>query len=115
MAEETQTVQAAPETQQPSSVEGAPRPREGGRPADGQRRGRYFGNREVRPRKVCRFCVERKDTVEYKDQSFLRNFSTERGKILPGRVTGACSRHQRKVREAMKRARIMALMPFIIK
>ncbi|MBI2071158.1 MAG: 30S ribosomal protein S18 [Elusimicrobia bacterium] len=78
------------------------------------RRGRFSGGRDARPRKACRFCVERKDTLDYKDIVFLRSFTTERGKILSGRTTGTCAWHQRKVRTAVKRARLIALMPFAV-
>ncbi|MEK7288168.1 MAG: 30S ribosomal protein S18 [Elusimicrobiota bacterium] len=88
------------------------RPGGAGRPGPGPRRGRYFGGRGERPRKACRFCVEHKETLDYKDVALVRNFVTERGKILPSRISGTCARHQRRVRDAVKMARIMALLPF---
>ena len=63
-------------------------------------------------RKVCAFCVERMDYIDYKEVSRLRRFISERGKILPRRVTGTCARHQRRLTLALKRARQIALLPF---
>ena len=64
-------------------------------------------------RKVCSFCVDKIDTIDYKDVARLRRFVSERAKILPGRVTGTCARHQRELTVAIKRARQIALMPFV--
>ncbi len=64
-------------------------------------------------RKVCRFCADKVETIDYKDVARLRNFVSERAKILPRRVTGTCARHQRELTVAIKRARQIALMPFI--
>jgi len=82
-------------------------PREGGR--EGGKRGRrgFF-----RKKKVCRFCVDRVDYIDYKKPEQLMTFIQERGKIVPRRITGTCSRHQRWLAEAIKRARNIALMPF---
>ena len=63
-------------------------------------------------RKVCSFCVEKAQYIDYKEVSRLRRFISERGKILPRRVTGTCSRHQRPLTVALKRARQIALIPF---
>ncbi len=63
-------------------------------------------------RKVCRFCVDKIETVDYKDVARLRNYVSDRAKILPRRVTGTCARHQRQLTVAIKRARQIALMPF---
>ena len=95
---------------------GGPR-REGGGPGGpggggpgGPRRG---GKRQYfRKKKVCRFCVERVDFIDYKKVEMLQPFVQERGKILPRRMTGTCSRHQRWLGEAIKRARNIALLPF---
>ena len=81
----------------------------GGGPG-GPRRG---GKRQFfRKKKVCRFCVERVDFIDYKKAEMLQPFVQERGKILPRRMTGTCSRHQRWLGEAIKRARNIALLPF---
>ncbi len=63
-------------------------------------------------KKVCAFCVDKSNTIDYKDVAKLRRYITENGKILPRRQTGVCSIHQRELAEAIKRARIMALLPF---
>ncbi|MFW5896672.1 MAG: 30S ribosomal protein S18 [Bacillota bacterium] len=65
-------------------------------------------------RKVCGFCVDKVEGVDYKDVGRLRRFISDRGKILPRRVTGNCARHQRQLTQAIKRARIMALLPFTV-
>jgi small subunit ribosomal protein S18 len=62
--------------------------------------------------KVCTFCVDRLDSIDYKDIKRLRRYVTERGKILPRRISGTCSRHQRQLTTAIKRARNVALLPF---
>lgn len=68
-----------------------------------------------RPRKkVCTFCVEKIDEIDYKDAEKLKRFVSDKGKILPRRVTGTCAKHQRKVTEAIKRARTIALLPFTV-
>ena len=63
-------------------------------------------------RKVCSFCVDKVDYIDYKDAAKLRRFTTERGKILPRRISGNCAKHQRQVTLAIKRARNIALLPF---
>lgn len=70
--------------------------------------------RGKRPRKkVCAFCVDKIEQIDYKDAAKLRRFITERGKILPRRISGNCAKHQRQVTVAIKRARNIALLPFI--
>jgi len=63
---------------------------------------------------VCSFCVDKIEHVDYKDAARLRRYITERGKILPRRISGNCARHQRQLTVAIKRARIMALLPFTV-
>jgi small subunit ribosomal protein S18 len=63
-------------------------------------------------KKVCKFCIQ-KLKIDYKDADSLRRFITERGKILPRRITGTCAKHQRALAAAIKRARIIALLPFV--
>ena len=63
-------------------------------------------------RKVCAFCVERVEYIDYKEVSRLRRFLSERAKILPRRVTGTCAKHQRALTLALKRARAIALLPY---
>ncbi|NLV91418.1 MAG: 30S ribosomal protein S18 [Firmicutes bacterium] len=65
-------------------------------------------------RKICAFCVDRVGTIDYKDVGRLRRYMTERGKILPRRISGNCARHQRQLTTAIKRARQVALLPFTI-
>ena len=64
-------------------------------------------------RKVCNFCIEKAESIDYKDISKLRKYMTESGKILPRRMTGVCARHQRELAVAIKRARQMALIPYV--
>ncbi|MBR3290182.1 MAG: 30S ribosomal protein S18 [Clostridia bacterium] len=64
-------------------------------------------------RKVCAFCVDKVETIDYKDVARLRRHLSERGKILPRRVTGTCARHQRALTVAIKRARQIALLPYV--
>ncbi|NLZ43771.1 MAG: 30S ribosomal protein S18 [Clostridia bacterium] len=68
--------------------------------------------RGKKKKKVCAFCVDKVEKVDYKDVSRLRKFITERGKILPRRISGNCARHQRQLTVAIKRARHVALLPF---
>ena len=68
--------------------------------------------RGMRRRKVCQFCADKDKKIDYKDVETLKKFTTERGKILPRRVTGTCAMHQRAVTTAIKRARVVALLPF---
>ena len=77
----------------------------GGPPRRGKRQ--YF-----RKKKVCRFCVDRVDFIDYKKADVLASFLQERGKILPRRITGTCARHQRWLTVAIKRAQNIALLPF---
>ena len=70
-------------------------------------------DRNRRPRKkVCSFCVDKVELIDYKDAGKLRRYITERGKILPRRISGNCAKHQRQVTVAIKRARNIALLPF---
>lgn len=70
--------------------------------------------RARRPRrKVCAFCAEKATSIDYKDANKLRKFLTERGKITPRRASGTCAKHQRQLAVAIKRARIMAMLPYV--
>ena len=64
-------------------------------------------------RKVCQFCVDKATSIDYKDVAKLRRYTSERAKILPRRTTGVCAMHQRELTEAIKRARQIALIPFV--
>jgi small subunit ribosomal protein S18 len=79
----------------------------GGGMDDEKRGGRGFGRK-----KVCRFCAEKNAKVDYKDQATLKYFVTERGKIIPRRISGNCAKHQREVATAIKRSRGLALLPY---
>ncbi len=93
----------------PGGGHGGPR-REGGPGGPG---GRPRGKRQYfRKKKVCKFCVEKMDFIDYKRADILSQFVQERGKILPRRMTGVCARHQRWLGVAIKRARNIALLPF---
>lgn len=78
------------------------------RPSSGPRTRPYF------KKKTCRFCEDKKLKIDYKQTHTLRDFITERGKILPRRITGTCACHQRKLSIEIKRARIVALLPFSV-
>lgn len=65
-------------------------------------------------RKVCRFCADKESRIDYKDARGLGNYLTERGKIIPSRITGTCARHQRALTTAIKRARTVALLPYTV-
>ncbi len=93
---------------------GGPRP-EGDRGEGRGGEGRGGGMRRGRPggrRKVCRFCADKTLKVDYKDVRTLGSFITEGGKIVPSRTSGNCAKHQRQLAVAIKRARVLALLPF---
>ncbi len=94
--------QAAPAAE--ASEQRPERPARPERPVRGQR---------PRRRKVCQFCVDRVDEIDYKDVAKLRKFMSERAKIIPRRVTGTCAKHQRELTTAIKRARQIALLPYV--
>ena len=124
MSEETPG--RAPETSAPQASESGPGPgsgsghgngpRPGGRPQGGPGgrpqggpggRGKFF-----RRKKVCKFCTEKIDAIPYRDVRLLQGFVAERGKIVPRRLTGVCTTHQRRLTRAIKQARNIALLPF---
>ena len=74
---------------------------------------KWEGSKYVPKRKVCTFCSEKVESIDYKDVQKLRQFISERGKIEPRRKTGTCARHQRALSIAIKRARHLALLPFV--
>ena len=80
------------------------------RDSNGSNRGRR--KRTYHRRKICRFCADSSLLIDYKEPRTLRYFTTERGKIIPRRISGNCAKHQRELTVAIKRARNMALMPF---
>ncbi len=105
MADEVQA--RAPEVGAPSPQGGpGPGPR-GPRPGGPGGRGKFF-----RRKKVCKFCTEKIDAIPYRDVRLLQGFVAERGKIVPRRLTGVCTTHQRRLTRAIKQARNIALLPF---
>ena len=89
--------------------EGGPRGDRGPRPGGS---GRDGGRKFFRRKKVCKFCVEKIDGIDYKDVRLLGQFVAESGKIVPRRLTGVCTPHQRRLSDAIKQARNIALLPF---
>jgi small subunit ribosomal protein S18 len=114
----------AEETKAPEHAASSERPRSGDRPAGGDRgrfggpgRGpggppREGGRKFFRRKKVCKFCVERIEDINYKDYRLLGQFVAESGKIVPRRLTGVCAPHQHRLSSAIKQARNIALLPF---
>ena len=89
---------------------GGPRgARGGGGPGRGGGRRRFL----FRRRKYCKFCEEKSKWIDHKDLKTLQNYIPERAKILPRRISGTCARHQRELMRAIKRARVLALIPFV--
>ena len=71
-------------------------------------------NKNRKRKKVCQFCADKSEYIDYKDIAKLRRYLSERGKILPRRTTGTCAAHQRELTEAIKRARQVALLPYVM-
>jgi small subunit ribosomal protein S18 len=121
-AEVTEAPAAAPEnTSENAQPAAAPREArserperpQGDRPQGDRPQRRPGGPRGRRPRrKVCSFCVDKVNDIDYKDIARLRRFITERGKIMPRRMSGTCAKHQRQLAMAIKRARVVALLPY---
>jgi small subunit ribosomal protein S18 len=136
MADETSTPQGTPEQApaQSAPAQSAPAPREarpytprpayagpggprpprpaGGPGGPGGGPGGAGGRKFFRRKKVCKFCTEKIDAISYRDVRLLQGFVAERGKIVPRRLTGVCTRHQRKVSQAIKQSRNIALLAF---
>ncbi len=109
MSEEVKTETAA--ENQPAENRGNASRSSEGKPAE-RRGGQRRGGRFPRRRKFCKFCADKSLKIDHKDPELLGQFVTERFKIIPARVTGTCSFHQRQLTTAIKRARILALMAF---
>jgi len=114
MADETTSTQSeqqhtpAARPSGPGSGPGAPRtPRPAGGPGGGPGGRKFF-----RRKKVCKFCTEKIDAISYRDVRLLQGFVAERGKIVPRRLTGVCTRHQRRLSLAIKQSRNIALLAF---
>ena len=97
----------APRQESSSPSSSGPRPAGRGGPGGGPGGRKFF-----RRKKVCKFCVEKLDAIPYRDVRTLQQFVAERGKIVPRRLTGVCTRHQRRLTRAIKQARNIALLPF---
>lgn len=106
MSDEKAPTEAAPAAPAPVAVPAAPTSSAPSGPP--RRRGPF-----VPRRKVCRFCADQVREIDWKQIAVLRSFTTERGKILSSRVTGVCTKHQRQLATAVKRARNVALLPFV--
>jgi small subunit ribosomal protein S18 len=105
MAETSSNSEAREERKPHRSADG-PRSKDGAKPE-------WSGGRFRRPRrKSCRFCADRVAAIDYKDFNRIRSFVSDRGKIIPSRMTGTCASHQRELTKAIKRARNIALLPF---
>jgi small subunit ribosomal protein S18 len=123
MADET-TAPSTPQSEAPATRPYTPRPAYAGpggprppRPAGGPGGpggpgGGPGGRKFFRRKKVCKFCTEKIDAISYRDVRLLQGFVAERGKIVPRRLTGVCTRHQRKVSQAIKQSRNIALLAF---
>jgi small subunit ribosomal protein S18 len=123
MSEETQAKAPEAGAASHSGPEGGPGPgsgsgpgsgpRPGGRPQGGRPQGGPGGRGKFfRRKKVCKFCTEKIDAIPYRDVRLLQGFVAERGKIVPRRLTGVCTTHQRRLTRAIKQARNIALLPF---
>jgi small subunit ribosomal protein S18 len=116
MADETKTPVAAagdsPAASESSTPPARPERRETRGPRSAGGAGREGGRKYFRRKKVCKFCVEKIDAINYKDVRLLAQFVAESGKIVPRRLTGVCTPHQRRLSTAIKQARNIALLPF---
>ncbi len=119
MADETSTPQSAPAAHSTEHTPHTPRPAFAGpalrvtpRPAGAPGAGGPGGRKFFRRKKVCKFCTEKIDAISYRDVRLLQGFVAERGKIVPRRLTGVCTRHQRRLSLAIKQSRNIALLAF---
>jgi small subunit ribosomal protein S18 len=110
MADETNTSTTTGGASSGSRSEGSGSP--AGSSSRGPRPGGSGGRKFFRRKKVCKFCVEKIDVIQYRDVRLLQQFVAERGKIVPRRLTGVCTTHQRALARAIKQARNIALLPF---
>jgi small subunit ribosomal protein S18 len=113
MPDETKAPTAtATESHAPSEGHSQRPPSRGPRPGGGPGGSREGGRKYFRRKKVCKFCVEKIESINYKDVRLLAQFVAESGKIVPRRLTGVCTPHQRRLSRAIKQARNIALLPF---
>jgi small subunit ribosomal protein S18 len=71
------------------------------------------GKRKIFKKKPCRFCMDKIESIDYLEYQRFQKFITERGKMIPSRITGNCAKHQRQIARAIRKARVMALLPFV--
>src|SRR5690348_5890067 len=112
MADETTRTAPSGASDGGHSSSGDRGPRPGGPRGAGRPGGREGGRKYFRRKKVCKFCVEKIDSINYKDVRLLGQFVAESGKIVPRRLSGVCTPHQRRLSSAIKLARNIALLPF---
>ena len=110
MADETRTSESSSGGDRPDR--GERRPSRPGGPGGGREGGGGAGRKYFRRKKVCKFCVEKIENINYKDVRLLAQFVAESGKIVPRRLTGVCAPHQHRLSAAIKKARNIALLPF---
>jgi len=110
MADETRSSESSSSSDRPDRGERRPSSRPGG--PGGGREGGGGGRKYFRRKKVCKFCVEKIEAINYKDIRLLAQFVAESGRIVPRRLTGVCTPHQRRLSLAIKQARNIALLPF---
>src|ERR1700681_1546584 len=111
MADGTRSSESSSAGDRPDRGERRPSSRPGG-PGGGREGGREGGRKYFRRKKVCKFCTEKIEAINYKDVRLLAQFVAESGKIVPRRLTGGCTPHQRRLSLAIEQARNIALLPF---
>lgn len=109
MENEKELTQAAPEETAPEAAPAAAP----AAPAAPAAKAPYNRNNNHKRKKVCQFCVDKVTDIDYKETAKLRKYISERAKIVPRRVTGTCAKHQRQLAVAIKRARVVALLPYV--
>ena len=114
MADETSSTPSTPSSAPASGGGGGYQGNNSG-PRPPRPSGGAGGRKFFRRKKVCKFCVEKIDTISYRDVRLLQQFIAERGKITPRRLTGVCTTHQRQLSQAIKQSRNIALLPFAAK
>lgn len=111
MENEKELTQTAPEETAPAAPEAAPAA--SAAPAAPAAKTPYNRNNNHKRKKVCQFCVDKVTEIDYKETAKLRKYISERAKIVPRRATGTCAKHQRQLAVAIKRARVVALLPYV--
>ncbi len=112
--EATEAVESTAEEAVEEAVDAPAAETEAAAPAENAEKRPYRqNNMRGRRKKVCLFCTDKTAVIDYKDAARLRKYISERGKILPRRVSGTCAKHQRELTTAIKRARVLALLPYV--